>query len=72
MAVRFFLARYLYGLPPFTPSYLFRKVPPCSNETLLVKIDLERALEAGCRSAEEIVEFLCCDKEGWFVPWAVL
>jgi len=52
---------------PFTPQNLYREdVAPWDNDALNAKIDLERSLEAGCRSAREVVEFLRCVEEGWF------
>jgi hypothetical protein len=52
---------------PFTPQNLYRAdIAPWDNDALNAKIDLERSLEAGCRSASEIVEFLHCVEEGWF------
>jgi len=33
---------------------------------VMAKADIERALDAGCRTAEEIVDFLHMVEEGWF------
>lgn len=36
------------------------------DELFLARIDVSRALAAGCASAEEIYEFLRIEEEGWF------
>lgn len=40
--------------------------PPNALDALLAAIDVERAIQSGCRSVEEIVDFLHCVEEGWF------
>jgi hypothetical protein len=37
-----------------------------SLKLAMAKADIERALEAGCKTAEEIVDFLHMVEEGWF------
>jgi len=39
---------------------------PGRNDKLLAKIDIDRALNSGCRTIEEIVDFLGMEEEGWF------
>ena len=37
-----------------------------SQKLILAKLDIERALCAGCKTPEEIVDFLHILEEGWF------
>jgi len=37
-----------------------------SLKLAMARADIERALEAGCKTAEEVVDFLHMVEEGWF------
>ncbi len=39
---------------------------PGGNTKLLAKIDIDRALGSGCKTVEEIIEFLNMEGEDWF------
>lgn len=60
------LRAYARGRPPFDSASLYADLDPWENDALNAKIDLERAMGAGCCDAESILEFLKICQEGWF------
>lgn len=43
-----------------------RPIDPYEDEWFLAILDVQRAMEAGCRTPDEVISFLHIEDEGWF------
>ncbi len=67
MAIADLLLRYRNGWEPFSSSSLYYcDLDPWDNDALNAKIDLDRGIEAGCRTPTGFIAFLNILEEGWF------